>query len=127
MIIIIAFIIVGDILDNIEEFIALDFSKQVHRTCLQWCKNNHESPYIKGRMNPKYFKCRAYLMKIPRQDIKNICIYLTDTGAGGEPWECAAAAEKYIRDQQIESEKKKAAALNVGKEYDLNLGGFLSD
>ena len=112
---------------NISEFVTLPFNKQVHLCCLRWCHNNHVPPFpIKGKMAREYFQCRAYLMKLPTQTIKNICIMLHDSEKPCSIYDMEELAKRYVRKSQEQSEKVKVESVVQDKEYDIDLGAFLS-
>ncbi len=112
---------------DITEFVQLPFSKQVHLCCLRWCHNNGVRPFpSKGKMAPQYFQCRAYLMKLPTQTIKNICIMLYDSEKPCSIYDMEELSKRFVRKSQEQSEKEKVAALAPQKEYDIDLEGWLT-
>ena len=113
---------------DIKEFVGLPFSKQDHKCCLRWCHNNHVAPFpSRGRMAKEYFQCRAYLMKLPTQTIKNICIMLHDGEKPCSIYDMEELSKRYVRSSQEQSEKEKLANLTDKKEYDMTaaLASFL--
>ena len=111
----------------VSMFVSLPFNKQVHLCCLRWCHNNHVSPYPKkGRMAREYFQCRSYLMKLPTQTIKNICIMLYDKEQPCSIYDMEELSKRYVRRSQEESEKEKLASVTDKKEYDIDLEAFLA-
>ena len=115
-----------DYITDIAEFVSLPFNKQVHTCCLLWLKANHKSPYLRGKPTKDYYLIRGYLWKLPRQDIKNIAIMISEKK---EPMPLEGlynAAREYAEQKQQEDAKAKAESVTQIKEYDLDLMGFIN-
>lgn len=109
----------------IADFVKLPFNKQVHLCCLKWCKNNHIAPYnAKHKITSDYFKVRAYLMKLPTQTIKNICIMLYEEECQSSIYDLEKLSKKYVREKQSAVEKEKTKGIK--REYDIDLEAFLN-
>ena len=111
---------------DIANFVNLPFSKQIHMCCLRWCHNNGIAPYpSKGKMAKEYFQCRAYLMQLPTQTIKNICIMLYDKEFPCHIYDMEELSKRYVRRSQEVSEAQKVTSVTDKKEYDIDLEAFL--
>ena len=65
-------------------------------------------------------------MKLPTQTIKNICIMLHDSEKPCSIYDMEELAKRYVRRSQEQSEKEKVAEIAQEKEYEIDLGAFLS-
>ena len=112
--------------EEIIEFSKIDFNKQVHKCCLAWLHNIHLKPFVGGKPRKEYFICRSYLMKLPRQTIKNICVMLTETEIPVEDvYSLERISQIWVESRQSEEEKKAVKSITDKKEYDIDLKGFL--
>ena len=112
--------------EEIIEFSKMDFNKQVHKCCLTWLHNIHLKPFVGGKPRKEYFICRGYLMKLPRQTIKNICVMLTETEIPVEDvYSLERISQIWVESRQSEEEKKAVKSITDKKEYDIDLKGFL--
>ena len=119
----------GDCMTS-EEIIAFantDFNKQVHACCLAWLKNIHKPPFRFGKPCKEYFICRAYLMKLTRQTIKNIRVMLSESEVPiPDVYSLERISKMWVTDRQSDVEKKAVKKITKKKEYDIDLKGFLS-
>lgn len=118
---------------TIEEFVGLPFSKQIHLACLAYLFGINQKAFLNGKPSPMYFKVRAYLWKLPRQNIKNIWMMLDEENkvplkdrAFFPLYTLDNTASIFVRERQEESELKKQEELTNRKEYEIDLSGFLS-
>lgn len=77
-------------------------------------------------MAKEYFQCRSYLMKLPTQTIKNICIMLYDRDMQCSIYDLEELAKRYVARSQEQAEKEKLAKVTAKKEYDIDLEAFLA-
>ena len=108
---------------DIETFVRMPFHKQLHVCVLKWLQNQKIKAFSEGKPVPKYFVCRALLLKLDRQTIKNITLMLDDAVAPVPLHKLELRADQFIRRQQTHVEKAKSPAR---KEYAINVAEFLN-
>ena len=108
---------------DVERFIGLPFSKQLHICVLKWLQNQNITPFSQGKPVPSYFKCRAVLLKLERQTIKNIVLMLDDVKEPVALHKLEHRAEDFIRRQQMYIEQSQSPAR---KEYKIDAEAFIS-
>lgn len=106
--------------EDIKTFVGLAFKTQLHQCCQMYCMANGLSAYVKGRPSSDYFKCRAYLMKIPTQDIKNIAIMLMKEKKPVYLYSLQDTARAYVEQERAAENKKRIEEMPVQKSYDMD-------
>lgn len=101
------------------EFVRLPFKTQIHKACLTWCYMNDESAFVNGKPSVAYFRCRAYLWKLPTQTIKNIWIFLQDTHKKSDIYSLEKLSKEYVEKLNTESAKEKTAKIKR-RDYDMD-------
>lgn len=112
---------------DIKYFVELPFKSQLHQCCLLYCKNNHLSPYRNRKPSSDYFKCRAYLWKLPTQDIKNIAIMLMEKPEQIYLYDLQKKSQEYVAEKQDKANRSKVKLLKAQEQYDMDraLADFL--
>lgn len=112
---------------NIQEFLDLDFKKQIHMCAVMWLSANGIVPFPNGKINGKYFVVKAYLMKVPTQTIRNIAMMLIEAPKPCQINEMIPLAAAYVRKKQSKNAKVVVEKIASKKEYDIDLMGFLQE
>ncbi len=112
---------------DIEKFVGLPFKSQLHQCCLMYCLANGISAYKNKKPSPDYFKCRAYLFKLPTQDIKNIALMLMKERKPVYLYDLLKKAQEYVEQERTGENKKRIEELSIKQDYDMDaaLIGFL--
>ena len=105
---------------SISDFVGLPFKSQLHHCCLLYCKNNHLSPYRNSKPSSDYFKCRAYLWKLPTQDIKNIAIMLMEKPEPVYLYDMQQKSQEYVSEKREKANRSKVELLRAQEEYDMD-------
>ena len=105
---------------DIPNFVELDFSKQVHKCCLLYCSTNNLRAFRGNKPSSDYFKCRAYLMKLPRQVIKNIAIMLSEEKMPVYLYDMEKRSQEYVDKKREKANQSKLVALNAQQQYDMD-------
>ena len=108
---------------DVETFVRLPFRKQLHICILKWLQNQKITPFCNGKPVPKYFVCRAVLLKLDRQTIKNIALMLDDAAEPVSLDMLVLRADQFIRQRQSSIEQAKCPAR---KEYRISVADFLN-
>ena len=107
---------------RIEEYVQKPYNVQVHICALEWLKNQGIDAFAGGKLNQKYYVCRARLMELERQTVKNIALMLSETSVAVPLRSLEHRAELFIRQKQEEAEKAKSPRQ---KEYKIDFRAFL--
>ncbi|WP_041914901.1 hypothetical protein [Selenomonas ruminantium] len=109
---------------DIEKFVGLPFKSQLHQCCLMYCLANGVSAFKNKKPSPDYFKCRAYLFKLPTQDIKNIALMLMKERKPVYLYDLLKKAQEYVERERTEENKNKIDRLEKacknGNSYDMD-------
>ena len=113
---------------DINEFIKLPFKTQLHKCCLMYCMANGLKCFDNRKPSLDYYKCRAYLWKLPAQDIKNIAIMLDELRKPVYLYNLQKEAAAFVECKRSEDNKRRIKELPVKrtkKELDEALLEFL--
>ena len=115
-------------ISSIEDFVGLPFKSQLHQCCLLYCLANGLDAYKNRKPSPDYFKCRAYLFKLPTQDIKNIALMLVKERKPVYLYDLLKKAQEYVERERTEENKKRIEELAIKQDYDMDaaLSDFMS-
>ena len=105
---------------NIDDFVKLPFKSQLHQCCLLYCKVNGLQAFSHRKPSTDYFKCRAYLYKIPTQEIKNIAIMLMKEQKPVYLYDLQKSATAYVEREREKANKSKLALLKAQEQYDMD-------
>lgn len=105
---------------NVETFVNMPFKSQLHQCCLLYCKANHLQAFSHRKPSVDYFKCRAYLMKIPTQDIKNIALMLMKRTDPIFLYDLQKKAAEYVEQERDKANRSKLALIKAQKQYDMD-------
>lgn len=106
--------------ENISDFVGLPFKTQLHQCCQMYCMANGRDSFKGGKPSADYFRCRAYLMKIPTQDIKNIAIMLMKQKSPVFLYDLQEKAAEYVERERTKDNKKRIEKMDVKKSYDMD-------
>ncbi len=105
---------------NIESFVEMPFKSQLHQCCLLYCRANGLQAFSHRKPSTDYFKCRAYLYKIPTQEIKNIAIMLMKEQKPVYLYDLQKSAAAYVEQEREKANKSKLALLKAQEQYDMD-------
>lgn len=107
---------------SVENFVEMPFKSQLHQCCLLYCKANGLQAFSHRKPSTDYFKCRAYLNKIPTQEIKNIAIMLMKEQKPVYLYDLQKSAAAYVERERAEENKRKIDRLEFAckKGYDMD-------
>lgn len=113
--------------NDIFEFLKQDFKKQIHQCCIWYCSVNHLSSFRNGRPTSDYFKARAYLWKLPTQDIKNIAVMLMEKQEPVGLYKMLEKSREYVAEKQAIANQSKLELIKAQEQYDMDsaLADFL--
>lgn len=119
---------------TLEEFVKLPFNKQVHLCCCAYVTSTGQKIYINKKMSSMYFQARAYLMKQPRQIVKNIYLMLLE-GKKASLYDLEFLAKLYVEKKKDKDTAERMRSAQEGQKevmndgntvaYKLDLEGFL--
>ena len=112
---------------DINEFVKLPFKSQLHKCCLMYCMANGLKCFDHRKPSQDYYKCRAYLWKLPTQDIKNIAIMLDRQRKPVFLYDMQKEAAKFVEKERAEDNKKRVERIEKEAEKEKDLDEALLD
>lgn len=105
---------------SVEDFVNMPFKSQLHQCCLLYCKVNRLAAFSRRKPSTDYFKCRAYLMKIPTQDIKNIALMLMKHMEPVFLYDLQKKAAAYVEEEREKANRSKLELIKAQEQYDMD-------